>query len=52
MKRWLIRLALIDVPRLICDSTKFRKKTGWEPEIPFEVTLKDLYEYWLEVLRK
>ena len=39
-----------DVPILICDSTKFRKKTGWKPLIPFEQTLRDLYEYWLEVL--
>lgn len=35
-----------DVPRLECDSTKFRKATGWKPEIPFEQTLKDLLDYW------
>ncbi len=27
------------------DSSKFRKATGWEPEIPLERTLADLLEY-------
>jgi GDP-4-dehydro-6-deoxy-D-mannose reductase len=39
-----------DVPLLICDSSKFSKRTGWQPEIPFTQTLTDLYKYWLEVL--
>jgi len=37
-----------DVPVLLGDSTKFRKKTGWQPKIPFEKTLKDLLNYWRE----
>jgi len=37
-----------DVPRLICDSTAFRNATGWQPEIPFEQTLHDLFDYWME----
>lgn len=37
-----------DVPILLGDSTKFRKKTGWKPEISFEKTLKDLLNYWRE----
>ncbi|MBL7159350.1 GDP-mannose 4,6-dehydratase [Candidatus Microgenomates bacterium] len=37
-----------DVPILLGDSTKFRKKTGWQPEISFEKTLKDLLNYWRE----
>ena len=40
------RMRPSDVPLLLCDSTKFRKKTGWRPEIPFEKTLEDLLEYW------
>jgi len=40
-----------DVPRLICDSTMFRKDTDWKPEIPFEQTLRDLFDYWLEALK-
>lgn len=35
-----------DVQILVGDSSKFRKKTGWSPEIPFEKTLKDLLDYW------
>lgn len=40
------RMRPSDVPVLLGDSTKFRKKTGWEPVIPFEQTLTDLLEYW------
>lgn len=37
-----------DVPILVGDSSKFRKQTGWKPQIPFEQTLKDLLAYWQE----
>jgi nucleoside-diphosphate-sugar epimerase len=30
------------------DSSKIRKAVGWEVEIPFEQTLKDLLTYWRE----
>lgn len=40
------RMRPSDVPILIGDSSKFRKQTGWKPEIPFETTLKDLLDYW------
>ena len=36
------RLRPSDVPRLLGDSTKFRKATGWKPQIPFTQTLEDL----------
>lgn len=42
------RLRPSDVPILIGDNTKFVKQTGWQPEIPFEKTLKDLLDYWRE----
>lgn len=35
-----------DVTLQIPDTSKFRKQTGWKPEIPFESTLKDLLDYW------
>ena len=42
-----------DVPRLLGDSTRFRERTGWQPQIPFDQTLQDLLEYWrLEVSRR
>lgn len=35
-----------DVPLLLGDSTKFREKTGWKLDIPFEKTLQDTLDYW------
>jgi GDP-4-dehydro-6-deoxy-D-mannose reductase len=40
------RLRPSDVPILQGDCSKFRKDTGWKPEIPFEQTLKDIVDYW------
>ena len=40
------RMRPSDVTLLVGDASKFRSATGWEPEIPFEVTLTDLLEYW------
>lgn len=40
------RMRPSDVPVLQGDASKFRKATGWEPEIPFEQTLRDLLDYW------
>jgi GDP-4-dehydro-6-deoxy-D-mannose reductase len=40
------RLRPSDVPVLLGESRKFREKTGWQPEIPFEQTLLDLLNYW------
>lgn len=42
------RMRPSDVPVLEGDSSKFREKTGWEPEIPFEKTMEDLLNYWRE----
>ncbi len=35
-----------DIPTLAGDNSKFRKATGWKPEIPFEKTLSDVLDYW------
>ncbi len=40
------RLRPSDVPRLRGDCSKFKRDTGWEPEIPFETTLSDMLDYW------
>jgi len=40
------RLRPSDVMILRGSSEKFRKATGWVPEIPFEQTLKDLLDFW------
>ena len=33
---------------LVGDATRLRKATGWQPRIPFEAILRELYEDWLE----
>lgn len=35
-----------DVKILWADATKFRSRTGWEPKIPFDKTMRDLLDYW------
>ena len=46
------RMRPSDVVRLIGDSSKFRQDTGWEPQVPFETTLKDTLQYWRDRLKK
>ena len=40
------RLRVSDVPETRGSCAKLKKATGWQPEIPFPQTLRDLYEYW------
>ena len=40
------RLRPIDADLQVPTTEKFRKHTGWEPEIPFEKTMQDLLDYW------
>jgi GDP-4-dehydro-6-deoxy-D-mannose reductase len=42
----LARMRPSDVTLLVGDCSKFQRATGWQPTIPFEVTLKDLLEHW------
>jgi len=42
------RMRPSDVPVLLGDASKFRSRTGWEPKIPFEQTMRDLLAYWRE----
>ncbi len=45
------RMRPSDVPVLVGDYSKFKKQTGWEPEIPLEKTIKDLLDYWRKKIR-
>lgn len=45
------RMRPSDVQILRGDSAKFRKATGWKPEIPFRKTLEDLLSYWRDKIR-
>lgn len=40
------RLRPSDVTLQIPSTEKFKKATGWEPELPFEKTLEDTLNYW------
>ncbi len=42
------RMRPSDVPILIGDNSKFKEKTGWNPEVPFTKTAEDLLNYWRE----
>ncbi len=41
------RLRPVDIPETICDSSKFRSRTGWEPKIDINKTLQDTLDYFL-----
>jgi GDP-4-dehydro-6-deoxy-D-mannose reductase len=40
------RIRPSDVPRVVCDASRFHADTGWTPRIPLEQTLFDTLEYW------
>ncbi len=42
------RLRPLDADLQVPDTNKFRRHTGWAPEIPFEITMRDLLDYWRE----
>ena len=39
-----------DVTRQIPSVKKFKDATGWEPNIPYKVTLKETLDYWRQIL--
>lgn len=39
-----------DEPELRCDRSKFTARTGWEPKIKIEQTLKDTLDYWRDIV--
>jgi GDP-4-dehydro-6-deoxy-D-mannose reductase len=40
------RLRRTDSPTMVCNATRFRKATGWRPELSLERTLEDILDYW------
>jgi GDPmannose 4,6-dehydratase len=46
------RLRPIDADLQVPDTAKFKAHTGWEPEIPFEKTMRDLLDYWREIIKR
>ncbi len=41
-----------DVTLQVPCTDKFREKTGWEPEVPFEKTVEDMLVYWRDELAR
>lgn len=46
------RLRPIDADLQIPDCRKFIRHTGWQPEIPYEVTMKDLLDYYRQKIKQ
>jgi GDP-4-dehydro-6-deoxy-D-mannose reductase len=46
------RFRPVDIPVLVGSPEKLKAATGWKPQIEIDTTLKDLYSYWLEHLRR
>jgi GDP-4-dehydro-6-deoxy-D-mannose reductase len=42
----------VDVPTVYGSAERFRRRTGWKPQIPFEQTLRDTLAYWREQAHK
>lgn len=41
-----------EVLRLVADTSPFRRRTGWTPEIPLAQTLQDTLDYWRDRVRE
>src|SRR5262249_13032529 len=46
------RLRPIDADLQVPDTSKFEKHTGWQAQIPFEKTMRDLLSYWRDRLNQ
>ncbi len=46
------RMRPSDIPHMVCDNNRFCSLTGWQREIAFQKTLKDLFRYWQKVVEK
>jgi len=46
------RMRPSDVPDVVCDTSKLRGQTGWQPTIPFEQSLTDVLDYWRKRVRQ
>ena len=45
------RLRPIDADLQLPDTRKFKKHTGWKPQIKFKQTMQDLLDYWRHKLK-
>lgn len=40
------RMRPADVPLIACDATRFRERTGWQPQVALEQMLRDILDDW------
>ncbi|MBQ6154391.1 GDP-mannose 4,6-dehydratase [bacterium] len=41
----------VDAPLIIADASKARS-LGWQPTIPLEQTLRDIFDFWRDIIKK
>lgn len=46
------RVRPVDIPYCVCDNSKFRRATGWQPQISIEQSLRDVLGYWREQIKQ
>ncbi len=46
------RMRPVNIPLVVCDASRFRERTGWEPRIPIEQTMRDILQEWRERVAK
>jgi GDP-4-dehydro-6-deoxy-D-mannose reductase len=44
------RLRPNDTPVVLGDPSRLKHDTGWEPQVPIEQTLRDLLDYWRQIV--
>jgi GDP-4-dehydro-6-deoxy-D-mannose reductase len=46
------RLRPVDLPRIVCDASKFRRASGWAPAISIETSLLDTLNWWRQEISR
>jgi GDP-4-dehydro-6-deoxy-D-mannose reductase len=46
------RMRPVDIPTVACDARSFRERTGWQPQIDLDQTLRDILDDWRARLRR
>ncbi|MHA1916678.1 MAG: GDP-mannose 4,6-dehydratase [Promethearchaeota archaeon] len=47
-----LKLRKTDEDIIIGDNSKIKTQIGWQPNIPIETTLKEMFDYWLDYYKK
>ncbi|MFX0082904.1 MAG: GDP-mannose 4,6-dehydratase [Candidatus Hodarchaeota archaeon] len=45
------KLRKVDEDIIVGDNSKIKEELGWQPRIPIETTLKEMFNYWLDYYR-